>query len=92
MVISHEITGLIYMAVNKKNGKVYVGQTVRSLTDRKKQYKYDVKRKSTKFYSAIKEYGWEAFKWEVVESGITDLAELNRLETYYIQELNSMEQ
>ena len=32
------------------------------------------------------------YGWEVVESEITDLTELNRLETYYITELNSMEQ
>ena len=47
----------IYMHKNKQNGKMYIGQT-KSLKDRWTANAYD---NCTRFYNAIKCYGWDNF-------------------------------
>lgn len=79
---------LIYKATNKINGKIYIGQTTKSLEERKKRHKQDSKRIDTYFYRAIQKYGWENFSWEVVQDNIQSIDELDRLEQYYIAYYN----
>lgn len=48
---------LIYKATNKINGKIYIGQTHKSLEERKMCHKHDSKNIDTYFYRAIRKYG-----------------------------------
>ena len=85
---------LIYKATNIQNNKVYIGQTVKSLSQRKSEHKHRFLYADThtKFYNAIKKYGWDNFIWEVVEESIDwTQDELNSKEKYYIQLYNSIE-
>lgn len=76
---------LIYKATNKINGKIYIGQTHKSLEERKMCHKHDSKNIDTYFYRAIRKYGWDNFSWEIVEDNIPTEEELNNKEKYYIQ-------
>lgn len=58
---------IIYKATNIINNKVYIGQTIHPLSVRKSQHErsheYGYK---TAFSNAIRKYGKENFKWEVI--------------------------
>lgn len=62
--------GIIYKATNIINGKIYIGKTTTSLKERQYVHKaYSKKGTSGKkviFHNAIRKYGWENFKWEVL--------------------------
>lgn len=75
----------IYMLLNKINGKVYVGQTVRDVNDRLRQHKVDGARraKSLPITLAIHKYGWSAFEKFVLGTAESQ-EELNALEQYWI--------
>lgn len=76
---------LIYKATFP-NGKVYIGQTTQTLENRKYQHRrdaIDLNRKSP-FFFAIRKYGWENVKWEIVEEGEFTAEELDDKEIYYI--------
>lgn len=76
---------LIYKA-SFPNGKVYIGQTTQTLENRKYQHKrdaIDLNRKSP-FFFAIRKYGWENVKWEIIEEGEFTTEELDKKEIYYI--------
>lgn len=86
--------GIVYLAKNNKNGKLYVGITTRPLKDRISEHKYDsFNRKSSNksyFHNAIKLYGFDKFSFKVIETvhanTLTDLTEcLYSLERYYIE-------
>lgn len=53
---------IIYKIENLLNGKVYIGQTVRSLNERISEHK----RKGNILHLAINKYGWENFKAQIV--------------------------
>ena len=81
---------IIYKATNIINSKVYIGQTIHSLSIRKGQHErsheYGYK---TAFSNAIKKYGKENFKWEVIYE--TDsIEELNNKESFYIEHYKSL--
>lgn len=85
---------LIYKVTNKQNNKVYIGQTVKSLSQRRAEHKHRFlyENSHNKFYNAIKKYGWENFKWEVLEeSNDWTYDILDSKEKYYIQLYNSIE-
>lgn len=52
---------IIYKATNKINGKVYIGQSHKSLEERMRRHKNDSIRQDSYFYRAIRKYGWENF-------------------------------
>ena len=81
--------GIIYVAENTVNGKRYVGQTIRKFEYRQAQHKKDSKRLDLKFYRAIRKYGWDNFNWAVIVEGVEDIDSLNRLEQYWIKELDT---
>ena len=79
----------IYMHKNKKNGKVYIGQTGidpkirwgangRGYTD------------ETYFVKAIRKYGWKNFEHIILETDLT-LDDANVLEEYYIQKYKALD-
>lgn len=81
---------IIYKATNIKDGKIYVGQTVKSLEDRKKQHwSFVLKGSILDFAEALREYGLDGFVWEVVQEGYANQAELNEAERYYIKFFHS---
>lgn len=82
---------LIYKATNIINGKVYIGQTTKTLEERKATHKKDSKHLNTFFYRAIRKYGWDAFKWEIIHDNIASEDELDELEIYYIKKYNSFD-
>lgn len=82
---------LIYKATNLINGKVYIGQTTKSLEERKAYHKRDAKRINTYFYRAINKYGWENFKWEILEDDISTREDLDDREKYYISLYDSFD-
>lgn len=62
------MTGVVYRVTNKINGKVYVGQTIRKFNRRKTQHIYHatILLESYPFYNAIRKYGEENFKWDIL--------------------------
>lgn len=76
----------IYKITNKLNGKVYIGQTVRSVKER---YKEHCRKSTTVIDKAIKGVGKENFTVETIAQ--TDsIEELNELEKYYIKHFDSI--
>ena len=84
------IYGIIYKATNLLNGKIYIGQTIRKLQERKNSHFYDSRLESNRvFPRAIKKYGKENFKWEIIDSS-SSKEELDFKEKYYILYYNSL--
>lgn len=77
--------GIIYKVTNKKNGKIYIGQTIKTLADRKNSHLYTALRTKSKgrFQNAIRKYGSDSFIWEVICSA-DNTEELSELEKYHI--------
>ena len=66
------------------SGKVYIGISYKTIQERKN----DGYGHNARFRAAIKKYGWDKFKHEVVADGLT-LEEAHRLERELIAESNS---
>ena len=95
--------GVIYKILNKVNGKVYIGQTIRTFKDRyrckgtgiERVYGYHKKRKEKKYdynehlLNSIEKYGFESF--EVIEEFdiANDKEELDKKEIYWIAYFDS---
>ena len=73
----------VYKYTNTINGKVYIGQTRQSIEDRAQGNGWGYK-KCPHFASAIKHYGWNAFKCEILHDNLTR-EEADILETKYIK-------
>ncbi len=81
--------GLIYKATCKDTGKMYIGQTKKTLNNRIKSHKSNAKNRPTYFTNHAKKYGWDIFIWEVLE--ICDNHEkLNEREQFYISTYNTI--
>lgn len=77
---------LIYKATFP-NGKSYIGLTRKSLEIRKSQHRKFISHKKSKrliFYIAIRKYGWENVKWEILEDNINDFKYLKEREIFNI--------
>ena len=75
--------GTIYIATNKTNGKIYVGQTRNSFAKRQKHHV----RGQHLFGKACRKYGIDGFTWQQI---LYHKDELNYWEQYFIEKLNSM--
>ena len=85
---------LVYRATNTVNSKEYVGKTVRSLSHAKSRHKNRAFKAwkhgcESKFYNAIRKYGWEAFEWQVLYEGQTD-QEIQEKERQFIEALDTL--
>jgi len=83
---------VIYKATNIINNKLYIGKTIYTMDIRKKKHLSSVntkKKLNYHFYNAIRKYGKENFKWEVIDVANTE-QELNEKEKYWIKELNAV--
>ena len=81
--------GFIYQIVNDINNKIYIGATNFPLETRFKQHFEESKRERAKnrpLYKAIREYGFEHFRIELIE--ITD--DLENREKYWINKKNTV--
>ena len=78
--------GIIYKATNKVNGKVYIGQTKKTLRTRMKEHfaqaNKDTARKGY-FQRALKRYGENGFSWDVIDTA-DSAEELNEKEEDWI--------
>lgn len=68
-------TGIIYKVTNLLNKKSYIGQTIKSIDKRKYFHIRTALNKKSKiykckFYNALRKYGFENFKWEILEENI----------------------
>lgn len=83
----------IYKIENKINHKLYIGQTVKSLAQRKADHYYLLRHNKHHSYKLQKEwnfYGEENFFIEILEECPVEL--LNEKEEHYIQFYNSFEE
>lgn len=75
---------IIYYIKNKLNNKMYIGQSIHSLSWRINGHLQCVKRGlKRKLYNAIRKYGWDNFEYGVI-CNCESLEELNQKETEYI--------
>ena len=79
---------IIYKITNKINGKVYIGQTTKTLEWRWKHH-CNVKSCCTYLRKALDKYGVENFTIEQIDSAVTQ-DELNEKERYWIKHYNSL--
>ena len=70
------------------NGKSYIGQTLQSPDDRWKDG-FGYLKTRTKFAKAIIDFGWSAFKHEILETDIPTIEIANEREIYWIEYYNS---
>lgn len=82
---------IIYKVTNKINGKIYIGQTIRSLEIRWKQHCKDAEtnHKGMAILAAIQKYGKENFTVEQIDIAC-DRDELDLKEQYWIRYYNSL--
>jgi len=79
---------IIYKVTNKINKKIYIGQTIRSMTERKYGHIKSVRMGSTSlFHNSIRKYGIDNFTWEVIDTAHC-IEKLNELEISYIAKFN----
>ena len=76
--------GIIYKATNLVNGKIYIGQTTKSLEWRRQRHKTETR--DSRFTRALRKYGMEKFNWEVIQV-CDSLDELNNTEIDWIAKL-----
>lgn len=81
----------IYKITNIQNNKVYIGQTIRPVEQRFQRHMNDALNNilDTHFARAIRKYGKENFKIEVVDTANTQ-EELNQKEQYWIRFYDSV--
>ena len=86
----------IYKFTNKINNKVYIGKA-NNLEERYKSHRRNhdndnLQDYNTKFYRALRKYGFENFNYEILESNICWTAEvLNQKEVEYIAKYRATE-
>ena len=82
---------IIYKATNKLTKKIYIGQTSKTLKERKIAHKNSAKFGSKyHFHNAIRKYGFAVFEWKILEKDIKNKNELDILEIKYIRKFNSI--
>jgi group I intron endonuclease len=87
LMVVNSAVGIIYMASNIMNGKVYIGKTIASLDTRKWQHEHK-RSNCTYFKRAIEKHGKDSFRWEIIDSG-KSIEQLNQLENWWIEYMKS---
>jgi len=82
----HESEMIIYKAVNRINGKIYVGQTIQNLSRRIASHLDDPK---YPFGKALRKYGLQSFEISVIDDA-KDVSVLNEKERYWIKAYDCM--
>lgn len=86
--------GYIYCISNIIDGMQYIGQTGRNVNERWDEHLRDYKKLDTKLYQAMRDYGVDSFKFEIVDIIFASSEEerdrlLNEMEIYYISKYNT---
>lgn len=82
-------TGRIYTVICKVNGKRYVGQTVKNVSERWKEHVYQSNRNpSSEFHRAINKYGVGMFNIRIIEDDILE-EDLSNREIHWISEFDT---
>ena len=83
---------LIYKLTNLSNGKLYIGQTIKTWKQRKLAYNSAIKSNNNqRIIRALRKYGWEGFNVEIIDRAST-IEELNTLEEHYITKYNTVKE
>lgn len=77
--------GVIYKSTCLITGKSYIGQTKRTLEQRRKQHERS--KDDYIFHRALKKYGIQNFRWDVLENCPNQL--LNEKEKFWIKQYNT---
>lgn len=85
--VTPEMPNIIYKISNNVNDKVYIGQTI-DLKKRWQNHKHDSKRLNQTIYYAMRKYGVENFKIEIIHE-CNNEDELDEMEVKFIAEHNS---
>jgi group I intron endonuclease len=82
----------IYKFTHTETGRCYIGQTIQQPNQRRLEHISESRHtdKNYHFHNALKKYGIDSFKFEVIDSSATTLEELNRLEEKYVEQYNSI--
>ena len=81
--------GVVYCAQNKIDQKIYIGKTIRTLTQRKLNHKGKAQKGLDNYFQrAIRKHGFNNFLWCIL-SNEDDENKLNELEKYWIKELET---
>lgn len=78
----------IYKSVNTINGKVYIGFDS-NWPNRLNVHKSASKKQDSKFYRAIRKYGWDNFEWSVLYQSTDRQHTLKEMENHFICEYDS---
>lgn len=80
---------IIYKATNILNGKLYIGKTEKTLSERIYTHMEAVKyyNSQTHFHRALRKNGLDKFSWDIIE----ETAVPNKRERYWIKKYNSFE-
>jgi group I intron endonuclease len=81
---------VIYKVTNKINQKKYIGYT-KNFRERKNRHKDSALKRNSPFvfHQAIRKYGWDNFKWEIIYESWDAEHCLTIMEPYFINEYNS---
>lgn len=83
-------SGIVYKILNPINGKIYIGQTIQRLKERKKDHRgLQDRLKHLVLYRALRKYGFDSFEWEIIHYA-KDKSELDKMEEYYINHYKTM--
>lgn len=81
--------GIIYKITNKINGKIYIGQTTKSLNIRLNQHRHNMNKNiNLPLYNSMRKYGESNFTYEVIDTAESQ-EDLDSKEMYWIEYLNS---
>ena len=86
--------GIIYKVTNKENNKVYIGQTIQTLQERKNKHYYKARQEdeyNTHFINALRKYPEDSFIWEIIDNANSQ-EELNNKEKKWIDYYNSIKE
>ncbi len=73
---------VIYYALNKTNGKAYIGKTS-NFKSRLRQHRHDMKKSQKHFHKALRKYGFDGFEFRIIDTASTkDRA--SEFEKFYI--------
>ena len=85
--------GVVYCYTNLINGKKYIGQTIRSMHIRHIEHcscGSRATREDYPFHRAVKKYGMENFKLDILIENCTDYDKLNAYETFFIKRYKTL--
>lgn len=83
---------LIYKLTNLTNGKLYIGQTIKTWEKRKVAYNAAIKSKNNqRIVNALRKYGWEGFSVDIIDTS-SSIDKLNKLEEHYITKYNTVKE